>query len=272
MKVEKAVDQVLGDYIFKDSTGDLKKPKLFDIANLVLKHLPKGAKIVDFGSGYGDVPAVLSLLGYECVAIDDFNDPWHTKENIEKILSFSQKYNIERISEISSLESDFDMVMLHDVLEHLHDSPRDILSQLLSKTKDNGFLYATVPNAVNIRKRIAVIFGKTNLTPYNDYYWHPHPFRGHIREYVRGDFIKMAHWLDLEIIELRALNKMLLKLKPSIRKIWKFLSIFFPDCRDTWQFLGKKKKNWNPILNLDQENLKKYRKESYRTVQDIETS
>ena len=46
----------------------------------------------------------------------------------------------------------------------------------------------TVPNLVDIRKRIAVVFGKTNLGPFELYYWAPIPFRGHIREFTRDDW------------------------------------------------------------------------------------
>jgi 2-polyprenyl-3-methyl-5-hydroxy-6-metoxy-1,4-benzoquinol methylase len=269
--IENSVDQVLNDYIFRDSTGDLKKPKLLDIAKLVTKHVPVGGKILDFGSGFGDVPAVLSILGYKCTAIDDFSDPWHTEENIQRTMKFSEKYNINRVSDIVSAGSGFDMVMLHDVLEHLHDSPRDILHDLLSSTKDSGLLYATVPNAVNIRKRITVLLGGTNLPHYNEYYWHPHPFRGHVREYVRGDFEKMAHWLDLEVIQLEALNKMLPKLKSPIRQIWQLASILLSDCRDTWQFLGKKTLDWSPILEPANETLKNHVKQNDRAEQDMQS-
>ena len=274
MEIESAVDQVMKDYIFRDSTGVQKRPKLVEIAKLVTKHVPRGGKILDFGSGFGDVPAVLSLLGYECTALDDFNDPWHTEENVGRILKFSAKYKIKRIDlnkkEISEAGSDFDMSMIHDVLEHLHDSPRDILTSLLKLTSDNGLLYATVPNAVNIKKRAKVFFGGTNHPHYNHYYWHPHPYRGHVREYVRGDFEKMSKWLDLDIVELRALNKMLPTLKSPVRQIWKFLSVFFPNCRDTWQFLGRKNVNWSPTVEPDIEIYKAHISEITRKEQEME--
>ncbi len=62
MNIENAVDKVMQDYIFRDSTGNQKRPKLVEIAKLVTENVPKGGRILDFGSGFGDVPAVLSLL------------------------------------------------------------------------------------------------------------------------------------------------------------------------------------------------------------------
>lgn len=275
MVIEQAVNEVMRDYIFRDSTGDQKRPKLVEIAKLVTKNLPTGGRIIDFGSGFGDVPAVLSLLGYKCVALDDFNDPWHTEENVERIMKFSEKYKIERVDlntqSIEAAGDDFDMAMIHDVLEHLHDSPRDILHALLKQTNEKGTLYATVPNAVNIRKRVKVLFGGTNHPHYDHYYWHPHPYRGHVREYVKGDFKRLAQWLDLDILELRDINKMLPTLKPPVRQMWKYSSVFFPGCRDTWQFLGRKASNWNPTHSADSETIKKRISEMARPVQEMQS-
>jgi hypothetical protein len=58
----------------------------------------------------------------------------------------------------------------------------------MQRVKPGGYLYVTVPNLVDIRKRIAVVFGKTNLGPFELYYWAPIPFRGHIREFTRDDW------------------------------------------------------------------------------------
>ena len=82
--------------------------------------------------------------------------------------------------------------MLNDVIEHLHNSPRSILLALLEALKDEGVLLITVPNAGNIRKRLDLLRGKTNLPPFSQYYWHPDPWRGHVREYVHGDLEQLA--------------------------------------------------------------------------------
>ena len=50
------------------------------------------------------------------------------------------------------------MVMSHDVLEHLHDPPRYPFTELMKRVRTGGYLYVTVPNHVNIRKRICGAF------------------------------------------------------------------------------------------------------------------
>jgi len=101
------------------------------------------------------------------------------------------------------------MVMCHDVLEHLHDSPRELLNDLAELIKPTGLLFITVPNAVNIRKRISVLVGNTNHPRFDTYYWYPGPWRGHVREYVRKDLELLCQYLGFTIEQLNGCHHML---------------------------------------------------------------
>ena len=157
------------------------------IANTALKYLKPGARILDFGCGPCDKTAILQELGFQCSGCDDLQEDWHKRPGQrEQILRFAGECGIEfRMHEghgIPFASGTFDMVMMHDILEHIHDSPRDLLNDLMERTTDEGILFITVPNQVNIKKRIEVILGRTNLTAYETFYWSDTPWRGHIRE------------------------------------------------------------------------------------------
>ena len=147
------------------------------------------------------------------------------------------------------------MIMLHDVLEHLHDSPRDLLNDLLELAKPDGLLFVTVPNAVNIRKRIAVVFGKTNLPRFEGYYWYPESWRGHIREYVRGDLVKLCEYLNLEVLELRGCDHMLEKLPRRIRRAYLLVTSIFRGWKDSWLLVARKRQGWSAKKTLPQNEL-----------------
>jgi SAM-dependent methyltransferase len=142
-------------------------------------------------------------------------------------------------------KNSFDMIMLHDVIEHLHDSPRDLLNDLLELAKPNGLLFVTVPNAVNIRKRIDVLVGKSNLPRFEGYYWCPGPWRGHVREYVRNDLVLLADYLNLEVLELRGCDHMLEKLPSRIRPVYHFVTNYFPGWKDSWLLVARKMQGWS---------------------------
>jgi hypothetical protein len=143
------------------------------------------------------------------------------------------------------------MIMLHDVLEHLHDSPRDMLNDFLEVTKPDGLLFITVPSAVNIRKRIGVLFGRTNLPPFKKYYWYPGHWRGHVREYVRGDLESLAKYLNLDILELRTCDHMVgRKLSGIIRPLYLLVTGVFRGWKDSWLLVARKKPGWTPKKSL----------------------
>jgi SAM-dependent methyltransferase len=187
------------------------------------RYLRPGARILDFGCGPCDKTAVLQLLGFACAGYDELADPWHTvAEHRQQIMQFIRDQGIDfRLATpdepIPFAPDTFDMVMMHDVLEHLHDSPRQLLNALVTRIVPGGYFFATVPSAVNIRKRLAVACGRTNLPPFADYYWHPGSWRGHVREYTRGDLLALAGYLDIDVVELRSCNHMLGKVPSRIR-------------------------------------------------------
>lgn len=232
---------------------------VLNIARTVRRHLPPGGRILDFGCGPCDKTAVLQSLGYRCSACDDLRDDWHGREgNTDRLAAFARECGIDfrliRDGAIPFDEGVFDMLMMNDVLEHLPDSPRDLLNRLLHLVKPGGLFFMTVPSAVNIRKRIAVLMGRTNLAPFEDYYWYPgNTWRGHLREYTRDDTRKLAEFLALEVVELRSCHHMLTRLPRLALPIYLALTRVFTGWRDTWLLVARKPAGWAPRVLSDPE-------------------
>ncbi len=247
---EEAIRAVMGRFPFEGYMNPASGGYM-NVARTVERHLPPGGSILDFGCGPCDKTAVLQLLGYDCSGYDDLQDEWHTEENKrETILAFAAEFGIDFREpvggEVPFEKNSFDMVMLHDVLEHLHDTPRHLLDHLMELLKPEGILFVTVPNAVNIRKRIDVLLGRTNLPPFDTYFWHDGPFRGHVREYVKDDLEQLAGYLDLETLELRGCDHMLEKLSPAARPAYLRTTKAFPGWKDSWALVARKKPGWSP--------------------------
>lgn len=232
-----------------------------NVANVLMKHVPAGGHILDFGAGPCDKAAILQLLGFQCTACDDLKDDWHLLgENRERILNFAANCGINFV-----LAGDvpprwepesFDAVMLCDIIEHLHESPRDLINSLLESVKEGGHLLVTVPNAGNIRKRLKVLLGGTNLPDYASFYWHPGQWRGHVREYVRGDLASLAEYLGLEPVLLTGCDHMITRIPRRVRPIYTMLTNLRPGLKDSWLLLARKPAGWQPqrILPLDRWN------------------
>ena len=259
MIVDAAIRRTVDEFPFKGYMlpKNTIREAYSNIAKIVLRYLRPGSTILDFGCGPCDKTAVLQFLGFHCSGYDDLQDDWHKiPGNREKILSFANKCGIDFKQANAGMlpfdKNSFDMIMVQDVLEHLHDSPRDLLNDLLELAKPNGLLFITVPNAVNIRKRINVLFGKTNLPRFEGYYWYPGSWRGHIREYVRNDLVKLSEYLNLEVLELRSCDHMLQKLPISIRPAYLFITSVFQGWKDSWLLVARKRQDWSAKKSLSQ--------------------
>lgn len=231
------------------------------IARTVARYLPPGAALLDFGAGAADKTAVLAALGYRCTAVDDLGDEWHRRGGArQRILDFAAGMGIDYRTSTDDLAPDarFDMVMLHDVLEEMHDSPRYLLNDLLARVRDGGYLFVTVPNHVNLRKRLAVLCGRTNNPRYEVYYWYPgRRWRGPVREYTRGDCTALADALGLQIVELTGAHHMLGQLPPRLRRPYTALSRLMPGTRDTWSMVARKPAGWTARADLDDNELRR---------------
>ena len=165
---------------------------------------------------------------------------------------FLKKIGIKYIntleSEISSQDTTFDMIMLNDVIEHLHESPKDILLSLIGLLKDDGIVFITVPNAGNIKKRLSLLIGGTNMPRFESYYWYPGIWRGHIREYVYSDLIEMSHFLDLKIELIQGCDHMLENVPTWLIPVYKLVTRFFPKWKDSWVLVARKNSDWSPLL------------------------
>lgn len=249
--------KVQDDFPFPGYIENALDDVVVNMVTTITNYLDRGSRILDFASGPCDKTAMIQCLGYECSAYDDLNDDWHRKDdNINKIIDFAHKCNIDfRLAENGHLpfpEQHYDMVMAHDVIEHLHDSPKELLNDLCELLKPNGLLFITVPNAVNIKKRLSVLIGKTNLPAYETYYWYPSPWRGHVREYVKNDLDLLAQYLGLEILELRGCHHMLRAVPSKIKPIYMLLTKIFPGLRDSWTLVARKPVDWTPNRTISE--------------------
>lgn len=108
------------------------------VVEAVNKYLPRGARILDVGSGRGELLKRFRENGYEAQGCD----------MDERCVELGRRYgNVQRL-EINEITSDrfdgsFDCIVLSHVLEHI-ENPRESVMRLASMSK--GYLIISVPN------------------------------------------------------------------------------------------------------------------------------
>jgi 2-polyprenyl-3-methyl-5-hydroxy-6-metoxy-1,4-benzoquinol methylase len=256
-KLETSWEWLVKKFPFNGYVHPARKESYLGKAREAVRYLEPGAKILDFGSGPLDKTAIFSQQGFDVTAFDDYQDTWHLLgNNREKIFNFAELANINLVDSIENQSfSDafgdgFDMIMLHHVLEHIHDSPRQLLNDLISLLKPGGIIFLTVPNAVNLRKRITVALGNSNYQSYSSYYWYPGEFRGHIREYVNDDLVQLAKFQGLDVERVGNYNHFWNAVPNHLKWGVRILCRLVPSFSDSCSLIARKPANWQPKEEL----------------------
>jgi SAM-dependent methyltransferase len=155
-------------------------------------------RLLDIGCGPMDKTAVFQALGFECTGVDEMGDPWHRRgDNLQRMETFARAHGVrfhllDETHELPFPPGGFDVVTVFDVIEHLHESPRELLNAAGTQLKTGGVLAVVMPNSVNLRKRLSVLFGRTNYPDVDQFYLSPGRWRGHVREYTLGETARLC--------------------------------------------------------------------------------
>ncbi len=172
------------------------------IASHVERILRPGATLADLGGGVGLFAPSCAALGMQTWLVDDFGDPVSRSVNLDDIGVHRAlgvrvvETPISRWGEAFGDES-LDVVTCFDSLEHWHHSPRPVFAEAYRALKPGGILLISGPNAVNLRKRLSVPLGRSNWSRFEDWFY-PEQFRGHVREPVLADLVRLVRELGFE--------------------------------------------------------------------------
>ncbi|MES2330109.1 MAG: bifunctional glycosyltransferase/class I SAM-dependent methyltransferase [Bacteroidota bacterium] len=157
-----------GIYYSRKYDVNLKGQRYFDkfddpysshsiIYKYLLEHGVKGKKILELGVGDASLTKRLKANG---AVIDGVE---FDKVYIEQAEPFCERIysgDLDKI-ETLNLDTDYDIIVAADILEHLID-PEYVLSKLKTNLKKDGLLVVSLPNVANIYVRMSLLFGQFN--------------------------------------------------------------------------------------------------------------
>ena len=249
--VTNAIADLRGKYPFPeiiDDTGDTIKA----IALVIKRLVSSPGRILDLGCGAMDKVMVYQKIGYQCCAADDFQDAWHRDQNnLSPVTELAKSFGIEVYAQESPLQipwdkESFDAVTIINVIEHLHESPRDMLNLAGDYLKPGGLLLVVMPNSVNFRKRMSVVFGRSNYTPVRGLYEFEGIWRGHTREYTLQETRLIIEWTGFDVVSSNTFHGLLnTRLKSSaLRFLFKAFCLVAPGFRDSVLVAARKPNGW----------------------------
>ncbi|MGP6160007.1 MAG: class I SAM-dependent methyltransferase [Vulcanimicrobiaceae bacterium] len=137
-----------------------------------------GARVLDIGKSLlssfiaAEFQVKVDTLGFQSDGPTDVGQHWHFD------LNDSQQRSTWR-TDIGP----YDVIVMAEVIEHLHTSPALVLAFLNSILAPSGKLVIQTPNAVALHKRVEMLVGRHPYTPINEDALDP----SHFREYTKTE-------------------------------------------------------------------------------------
>ena len=175
---------------------------------LLLDIIPLGSRVADIGCGNSLLPVKLKEKGCS-VSVADISETVLSQYKTLGLQSF--KIDLENIASLK-LESNFDYMILSEVLEHIK-NPEQIISALKPHTK---YFLLTVPNSAAYQFRFGLLFRGRFFTQ-----WAYHPSE-HLRYWSHIDFLDWLEALGLEVLQTPVSDGFSFRgLLPWLPNLWK---------------------------------------------------
>jgi hypothetical protein len=197
------------------------------------------------------VPAVLAELGYTVVGVDDFEDPWHDPTVVAALEEYAAQcsFRLKRSRIEDFVELGLNGVSLVDVIEHLHNGPRPLLNHVGNLLTEGALLVVVMPNSVNLRKRLAVMRGKTNYPSLDQVFGSQPPWRGHVREYTPQETRWLLEKAGFDVVCSGTFHAIVYdrRLRTVVQSGYRMLTRAWPSLRDSVYAVGRKPSGWRPV-------------------------
>lgn len=142
--------------------------------------------------------------------------------------------------------SSYDVVLLMDIIEHLHD-PRRVLLECHRVLSQGGLMVIGTPNMVNLRNRVFAIFGRSIYYPLDEWLGNSQRiangklrrFIGHIREYTMKEIDYMVRKYGFQVL-LRRYYASHVQRTSILHNLYKFFERLYPSFAYHMLIIGRK--------------------------------
>lgn len=134
-----------------------------DRLDWILGHIPEGARVLELGCGTGwAITIPLLRQGVDVAGVDIDEASIEHGRALLRRKSLPEKRLIAR--DLREVDATFDVVILSEVIEHLHDTERvELLRLVRSKLSRHGTLLVTVPNGYTLFELEHWLWWKTGI-------------------------------------------------------------------------------------------------------------
>lgn len=214
------------------------------------------SKILDIGCSKCDVLLTLKKIGFTSLTglnLFPYDFKWLSNSDYYE-QNFGNSGNKIRysvcdvdVNPFPFKDSSYDVILLFDVLEHLHD-PKHVLSECRRVLSSGGLIVISTPNGANLKNRLYSILGKSVHPPINLYFDDKYRvnnggvrrFTGHVREYTMKELESyMLQFFEFKCIFRNYFPSNIRNTSISYR-VYEVLEKLFPSLRYHMFVIGQK--------------------------------
>jgi len=146
-------------------------------------------RVLDIGMSMGVVACFFAGRGWEVYGCDYLENMDHPLlKPIRDKFSIDYRDYDASVDDLPYENNFFDIVNCNDVIEHLHCSPKRMLTESYRVLRDGGLLFVSNPNIAALHNRLMLLFGGSVHASIRDWYhnplWQRERYTGHVREYA----------------------------------------------------------------------------------------
>ena len=197
-----AVDELLKGFSsnpwFLNEYWPLNRERVGMIVSDIEKNCPKGASVFEVGCGTGYIAFLLGRMGYRVTG----TDAWHPPEAAQFFEQAGVEFaasNLNHLDPFPGWNTQFDAIVLGEVIEHILNSPLQLVKRLASLLKPGGTMVVTTPNSCTAANALRMVLGTYSLWGTEDFCREPKIADGkiisngeiHYREYSPAELRKM---------------------------------------------------------------------------------
>jgi O-antigen biosynthesis protein len=168
---------------------DFFDPNPYGIHKKALDQVGKNKRVLEIGCATGQISRRLAENGCYVIGVEI------NKESADIATKYCKEVLVCDIESLESLPySDFDFILLLDVLEHLRE-PMALLEKLKAHLKKGGHIVVSLPNVANWKIRWDLLFGRFQYSEYGIV------GRTHLKFFTESSSKKIMQDDDLDIVK-----------------------------------------------------------------------
>jgi SAM-dependent methyltransferase len=136
----------------------------------IIGALPDSGTLLDIGTGKGIIPHAVHLIGHTVISVDYPVSGGTAAVKRLTELGVRGVYAQVGVDPLPLSAESIDVAFAGDVIEHLHNSPKPFLAELVRVLKPGGMLMLTTPNATRLLVRVKLALGYSNWPPIEEFY------------------------------------------------------------------------------------------------------